>query len=347
MQNERINASTSMLASIGVVACLCWASTTIAQLPPSAPTPPTLTETSIKPASTTPVPSQPPQPTVVTIDPNLLVLKAIYQSVWGPPHACKVYQSSHAFDQQVIVSGEYKSSGLGTGQFRYTARVSSGETTLDTVQVSDGRLMYTQVGLDESPRRVNLDKIRQSIGNAIHQSGERPEVSLFLAVGGQPELLRNLYHRYFWYKAVTGQIRGIDVWQLVGRLRTERPKIYGNSSLDTQNMGIPEPSSNLPTEVRLTLGRSASAAYFPYMIEYFRRIKRQDGQPDSIELLSVLEHSEFNTAVTILDKDFVFNGQAVGKIDDETQIYVPTETIAGQTLVPFMQPAVSDVAIRP
>ena len=343
MQIERINASTFVFASIGFVACLSWASHSRAQLSPMTPSPPTLTETSAKPASFPPVPSQPPQTTVVTIDPNLLVLKAIHQSVWGPPLGCKVYQRSHAFDQQVIVSGEYKSNGLGTGQFRYTARVSSGETTLDTVQVSDGRLMYTQVGLDEPPRRVNLDKVRQSIGNAIHQAGERPEVSVYLAVGGQPELLRNLYHRYFWYKAVTGQIRGVDVWQLVGRLRTEPPKLIGNSSLDAQNMVRPEPSSNLPTEVRLTLGRSASTAYFPYMVEYFRRIKRQDGQPDAIELLSVLEHSEFNTAVTIVDKDFVFKVQdTVDKIDDETAIYLPTVAIAGQALIPFMQPVVSN-----
>ena len=333
-----------MHASIGIVACLAWASNSCAQLSPIAPSPPTLTETSIKPASVPTLPPQPPQTTVVTIDPNLLVLKAIYQSVWGPPLACKVYQSSRAFDQQVIVSGEYKASGLGTGQFRYTARVSSGETTLDTVQVSDGRLMYTQIGLDEPPRRVNLDKVRQSIGNAIHQAGERPEVSVYLAVGGQPELLRNLYHRYFWYKAVTGQIRGVDVWQLVGRLRTERPKLFGNAVLDTQNMGSPELSSNLPTEVRLTL----STAYFPYMVEYFRRIKRLDGQPDRIELLSVLEHSEFSTAVTILDKDFVFKVQdSVDKIDDETTIYLPTETIAGQALVPFMQPVVNIPGRRP
>ena len=344
MQIERMNASTLVHASIGIVACLAWASSSFAQLPPIAPSQPTLTETSINPTSIPPIASQSPQPTVVTIDPNLLVLKAIHQSVWGPPLACKVYQSSRAFDQQVIISGEYKASGLGTGQFRYTARVSSGETTLDTVQVSDGRLMYTQVGLDEPPRRVNLDKVRQSIGNAIHQAGERPEVSVYLAVGGQPELLRNLYHRYFWYKAVTGQIRGVDVWQLVGRLRTESPKLFGNSPLDVQNMGSPELNSNLPTEVRLTLGRSASAAYFPYMVEYFRRIKRLDGQSDRIELLSVLEHSEFSTAVTILDKDFVFKVQdSVDKIDDETAIYMPKLAIAGQALIPFLQPVVSNV----
>ncbi len=336
MQTERMNASTLALASIGLAAWLVWTSRTCAQSTPTTPSPPTLTATSIKPASNLPTGSQSTETTVVTMDPNQLVLNAIHQSVWGPAFACKVYQSSHAFDQQVIVSGEYKTSGLGTGQFRYTARVSSGETTLDTVQVSDGRLMFTQVGLDESPRRVNLDQVRQLLGNSIHQAGERPEVSIYLAVGGHPELLRCLYHRYFWYKAVTGQIRGVDVWQLVGRLRTEAPKLVGNAKLDQQTIGIPQTGSNLPTEVRLTLGRSASAAYFPFMVEYFRRTKRLDGRPDAIELLSVLEHTELTNSATITDKDFVFKVQdSVGKIDDETELYKPTAAIADRALFPF------------
>ena len=336
MQIERMKASKLALATIAFAACLVWTSRANAQSPPTIPSPPTLTAASVQPASNPPTGSQTTNTTVVTMDPNQLVLNAIHQSVWGPAFGCKVYQSSHAFDQQVIKSGEYKTSGLGTGQFRYTARVSSGETTLDTVQVSDGRLMFTQDGLEESPRRVNLDQVRQLLGNAIHQAGDRPDVSIYLAVGGHPELLRCLYHRYFWYKAVTGQIRGVDVWQLVGRLRSEAPKLAGNTKLDQQTIGIPQTGSNLPTEVRLTLGRSATAAYFPFMVEYFRRTKRLDGRPDAIELLSVLEHSELTNSATITDKDLVFKvPDSVDKIDDETELYKPTAAIADRTHFPF------------
>ena len=330
MQIEKRNASTWMLATIGLMAHLNWVACAHAQTSPDKPNPPTLTTNAIQPPSFPPIGSQPIDATVVTIDPNQLVLNAIHQSVWGPAYACKVHQRSHAYEQQVVVSGEYKTSGIGTGQFRYNARVSSGETTLDTIQVSDGRLMFTQVGLDDPPRRVNLDQVRQSLGNTIHHVDERPDVNFYLAVGGHPELLRSLYHRYFWYKAVAGPIRGVDVWQLVGRLRTEPPKLAGNTPLDQQTFSVPAPSSNLPTEVRLTLGRSASAAYFPYMVEYFRRTKRLDGQPDAIDLLSVLEHTERTTSVTIVDKDFVFkiqDGVKNKNIDDETALYLPTSPI--------------------
>ena len=57
--------------------------------------------------------------------------------------------------------------------------------------------MFTQIGLDEPPRRVNLDSVRQALGNAIHHASERPDVNFYLAVGGHAELLRSLYHRYF------------------------------------------------------------------------------------------------------------------------------------------------------
>ena len=330
MQIEKRNASTWMLATIGLITHLNWAACACAQTSPDKPNPHTFTTNEIQPPSIPPIGSHAIDATVVTIDPNQLVLNAIHQSVWGPAYACNVHQRSHAYEQQVVVSGEYKTSGIGTGQFRYNARVSSGETTLDTVQVSDGRLMFTQVGLDDPPRRVNLDQVRQSLGNMIHHVGERPDVNFYLAVGGHPELLRSLYHRYFWYKAVAGPIRGVDVWQLVGRLRTEPPKLAGNTPLDQQTFSVPAPSSNLPTEVRLTLGRSASAAYFPYMVEYFRRTTRLDGQPDAIELLSVLEHTERTTSVTIVDKDFVFkiqDGVKNKNIDDETALYLPSSPI--------------------
>lgn len=341
MQIERWNASTLMLAFFALSVLLVWEPNGFAQGTPVTQSPTLLTNTASKSIAASPndTQSQPQSQSqsrqVVTIDPNLIVLQAIRQSVWGPPLACKVYQRSLAYDQQVITSGEYKSSGLGTGQFRYSARVSSGKTTLDRIEVSDGRLMFMQVGVEESPRRVNLDQVRQMIGNAIHQANERPEINFYLAVGGQPELLRNLYHRYFWYKAETRQIHGVDVWVLVGRLRTDAPKPAGNATIDAQNMSPVPPGTSHPTEVQLTLGRSAAAPYFPYLVEYFKRTKRTDGQPDAIERLSVLEHTELTSNVSISDKDFVFKiPESVDKIDDDTALYKPSAILSDRSIIP-------------
>ena len=71
------------------------------------------------------------------------------------------------------------------------------------------------------------------------------------------------------------------------------------------------------------------------MIEYYLRTKRVDGQPDTIDWLSVLEHSELTTAVTIVDKDFVFKVQdSVDKIDDETPLYIPSIPLVERPLFP-------------
>lgn len=272
---------------------------------------------------------------VVTTDPNQLVLNAVHQAVWGPPIACKVYQRSAAFDQQVIASGEYKSAGNGTGQFRYSTRISAGDTTFDMIQVSDGRLMYTQLGLNEPPRRVIIDQVRQAMGHAINQANERPEVNLYMSIGGHPELLRGLYHRYRWYSGTAGKLGGVDVWQLVGRLRTEPPKLMSNTILDHQNAQSAGLSSELPTEVRLTLGRSTSMAYFPYMVEYFQRKKNANGQPTSLELTSIIEHLEPNLTVNFSDREFEFRvPENVEKIEDETNLYLPREPVAGITSFP-------------
>lgn len=270
---------------------------------------------------------------VVTADPNQIVLNAIYQSVWSPAISYKVYQHTHAYDQDVFVSGEYKTAGSGSGQFRYTARISSGATIIDTIQVSDGRLMYTQVGTNEPPKRVEIDQIRNDLGNAIYQANTRPEIAIYLAIGGQPELLRSLYHRYRWYKAVAKKIDGIDVWQLVGTLRSEPPKIAGNAPLDIAAMNPVTPEMQVPTEVVLTLGRSSSLPYFPYQVEYLRTTKGPDGRTSNLERVSTLIHSE-PTPTTVTEKDFLFKVQdSIARIDNETATYRPQSKIAGQ--MPF------------
>ena len=158
---------------------------------------------------------------------------------------------------------------------------------------------------------------------------------MHLAIGGQPELLRNLYHRYRWYKAVAGKLGGVEVWQLVGKIRTEPPKLMGSSPLDQQAVTPIPANSQLPEIVRLTLGRSASMAYFPYMVEYFQRTATPDDPPDTLEPVSKLVHTDATTSVALSEKDFVFKVQDnVERIDDETKLYMPPASIAGLPQLP-------------
>jgi hypothetical protein len=245
-----------------------------------------------------------------------------------------VYQTTKVYGQQSVTSGEYKSAGEGKGQFRYNVRISVGETTQDVLQVSDGKLMWTQVGLDQAPKRVILDQILQSLSNAIPHADTRPEVNIYLAIGGHAELLRGLYHRYNWYKAARGKLGGVDVWQLVGRLRTEPPKLSGHTLLDDSNLKMGDATRKLPPEVRLTLSRSANLAYFPYAVEYLERTRDAKGQTVGIELVTQIKHLDPTTSVNLNEQEFQYRvSDSIDKIEDETNLYLPTAPIAG--LQPF------------
>jgi hypothetical protein len=269
------------------------------------------------------------------IDPNTLVFHALKTAIAGPGIACKVHQQTTAYHQQVIMSGEYRSTGNWTGQFRYTARVSAGETTLDTIQVSDGRLMYTQFGTSTAPKLVNVEKVREQLVPRIYRPEENPDVYISLAVGGQPELLRSLYQRYHWYRVVEGKVGGVDVWQLFGKLRTEAPKYAGTAKLDLQILNLSPDTENLPSHVRLTLGRPIDVRstetkgdvvtfpYFPYMVEYFRLEKNKEGRVVRLAPVSKIEYLEPTTQFKVNDTDFVYRVEpTTERIDEETSLYL-------------------------
>jgi hypothetical protein len=196
-------------------------------------------------------------------------------------------------------------------------------------------MMWTHVGTDSPPRRVILDQVLQSIPNAMQYSDSRPEVNLMMAIGGQAELLRALYHRYNWYKAVGGKLSGVEVWQLVGRLRTEPTRIAGNTPLDDSNSVLGDSQPNLPAEARLTLSRSAKLPYFPYMIEYFDRGKDRQGQPSGFDLTTRIEYSDPQTNVHFQDQDFQYRvSDSIDEIKDETQLYLPRAPVSGLTILP-------------
>lgn len=269
----------------------------------------------------------------VATDPNQLVLAAVRQAVWGPSIACRVQQTTKAYGQQALWIGEFKSEALATTpmrRLRYTARVAVGETAFDFIQVSDGRILWTQSTPSGAPKRIILDQVLQNIPSGLQYPDSRPEIHLMLAVGGQAELLRGLYHRYNWYKAVSGKIAGADVWQLVGRLRTEPTRIAGNAPIDNMNSILGATSPHLPSEARLTLNRSAKFPYFPMIIEYFQRRDTNHVQGNAFELMTRIEFKDPTTEVRFDDKEFSFRiNDTIEEIKDETQDYLPTTPIPG------------------
>ena len=260
-----------------------------------------------------------------SIDPNQLVLQAVHRAVWGPSFSCRIRQRSISNEHQLDAQGEYWQTGQGTGQIKMQLDLKTDKGVISNwLQVSDGRLLWTSIGDGEPPRRVYLDRIRQSLGSMIRDPKEHPEAALYLAIGGQAEALRCLYFRYRWFKVFAGiDEHGRDVWQLVGTLRTEMPQ--PNSA--TKNDGwlvVPSPPPEVPTDVRLTLGRDEKLLLFPLKIDYYRREKSEGGLPGKLLLVSTIERDEVESPITVARDFFHFQvPDEADQIVDETSDYLP------------------------
>jgi len=240
-------------------------------------------------------------------------------------------QESFLGDQELKVEGQYWQMGQGSGQMKMVLEWNGTQpaTKSQWTQISDGRLLWTNMGKKEPPRRVYLDRVRQSLGSIVRDPNGHPEATLYLAIGGQAESLRCLYFRYRWFKVYAGNDeKGRAVWQLVGTLRNEMPQPCSVTKVDGM-LVVPNPNAEVPTDVRLTLGRDEKLSHFPYKIDYFRREKSEDGLPGRLVLLSTIENDEVVSPISVPRDFFQFQvPDAADQIDDETNDYMPLIPLA-------------------
>lgn len=259
-----------------------------------------------------------------SIDPNQLVLLAVERAVWGPSLTCKIHQTSEWGPHKVKAEGKYCHTGGGAGQFKTEMVLDVGDQKTNFLQVSDGRLVWTNLGNGEAPRRVYLDRIRESLGGWVRKPGLHPEISLYLAVGGQAEALRCLYHRYRWFKVVSGiDNKGREVWQLVGTIRSEPPSPASQTPIDNLLVSQSVPAE-VPTDVRLTLGRDEKSYLFPYKMDYYRREKSETGSPGNFVRVSTIEYSQIESPIEFAADFFDYRvSDDADQIQDETKDYMP------------------------
>jgi hypothetical protein len=263
-------------------------------------------------------------PTPPSIDPNALVLQALEQSVWGPSFSCQIRQRTKLYDHEMVGVGQYWHAGEGTGKLETYVRFAVADSFSNLIQVSDGRLMWTSTRANEPLRKVHLDRVRQAFPN-MGRGSNRPDVAMYLAIGGQPEMLRMLYLRYRWYKAYAGTYRTVPVWQLIGTLRTQPPSITSAAPIDGHALRT-DPPKEIPTDVRLTLGREGEFISFPFQIEYFVQ-KPDEENRERLVPFSTVEYYDYATHIDT-SKLFRYEVQKdVDQIEDETALYLPPTQI--------------------
>ncbi len=275
-----------------------------------------------------PSPASPAIPTPGSeLDPAAVLRRAIWQAVWGEPISCRVRQRIEMFDKELVGVGSYDQAGQGSGKLKWQMRLAAADAVTNYLQISDGRLFWTSHQVEEEIKlnRVDLGKIRERIGPVRQSDLSNPLLAIELAIGGQAEMLRNLYHRYQWESAVPTKLDQQPIWLLTGQIRQTAPIPAGRAPID-QTMVNASQTGLLPQRVRLSLGRTEQFPFFPYRIEYFRQ--KADSQDVEWETITVVEFFEVSKPTVMEPELFQYEVRdSVEVIGDDTMNYLPASSL--------------------
>lgn len=261
------------------------------------------------------------------LDPEAVVRRAIWQAVWGEPIASRVRQKISMFGKELVGVGSYCHAGKGTSKLKWQMRFASAEAVTNYLQISDGRLLWTSQQVNEriEVNRVDLDPIRERIGVVRESDLSNPLLAMELAIGGQAELLRSLYHRYDWETAVPAKLDQQPVWLLTGEIRKMPPIPAARAPID-QAMQSASQTGLLPERVRLALGRTEQYPFFLHRIEYFKK-KEADGNT-LWEPITVIEFFEVSAPEALEPELFQYEVRdTVEAIQDDTSKYLPASPL--------------------
>ncbi len=291
------------------------------------------------PAPLAPVERALPPPIPLTVAPqetaSLLIHNALRQAVWGPAVTCKIRQRISLLDKQLVGVGKYAHAGRGSGKLKMHVRLVAGDQINTLVQVSDGTLVNSSqhIGDFAQRSRIDLNRIREYLGPITTASLEDPVIAMYLAVGGQAELLRKLAQQYRWTHVQSGKLGELDVWWLSGELASEPPTIRAYAQID-QLLYAPNDSGLLPTKARIALGRGEPFPLWLYQIEQAREDSLM-GIKSQTRLSMLLEFTE--PAIVEQLPDELFQSQSSNEtIVEETQRYLPPAPAIART--PVAQP---------
>ncbi len=303
------------------IICTPWVSSGIAQSPQPFGVPEQLS------SSDSGLPPMIPATPAANETGTLLVHNALRQAVWGPPMSCKIRQRTTLFDKQLVSYGSYAHAGQGTGQLKMHVRLATEKRINTLLEVSDGRVMYSTQHIGETVQRsrVDLNRIREYLGPITTASLEDPVIAMYLAVGGQAELLRKLAQQYRWTHVQAGQLGNVDVWLLTGELATEPAALRAAAEID-QLLLHPSNSKLLPTKVQIALGKGNPFPLWLYQVGQAREVCL-DGTKSNTRLSMFLEFTEpellKNAPPELFQSD-----TSEETIVEETRRYLPPTPVA-------------------
>lgn len=275
--------------------------------------------------------------------------RTLHESVWGQPVVCDVRQSSSIFNRKMTGFGKYVRGGQGSGRMRFSMQIPAGDQMNSLLQVSDGELLYSasSIGDQANRTRIDLGKIRERLVITTDSIND-PEIAMYLAVGGQAELLRNLCQNYQWTKVTKGKLDQIDVWWLTGELDRDILCPRAAAEIDVQIRGQNQ-SGLMPTEARLAVSRAnAEVPFWLYQADL-----RRSAQPPELPYgnrsgLSIL--TEWPNPVAVPTEKLAsetFEAQSTNDpFSEETGLYLPPPIPATVITAPVITaPAASPASV--
>jgi hypothetical protein len=185
---------------------------------------------------------------------------ALHEAVWGGPAQSEVRQEIELNGQRSTGFGDFVRGGQGSGRLRMNIRLAAGNQFHHLIQVCDGELMYSHEELGNTSRRtrVDLGRVRERLV-ITSDSLNDPVIAMYLAIGGQAELLRKLSQQYEWTGLRPGDVAGEPVWWLVGKLAEQPVAVRAHADIDTLT---PDAFGFRPRDVQVAIGRENSAMPF-------------------------------------------------------------------------------------
>jgi hypothetical protein len=254
--------------------------------------------------------------------------RTLHEAVWGQPVVCDVRQTSRIFDRKMTGFGKYVRGGQGSGQMRFSMQLPAGNKMNSLLQVSDGELVYTNQSIGSTPQRTRIDlgKVRDRL--VINsESLNDPVTAMYLAVGGQAEVLRNLCQQYTWTQVKQGSLEQVDVWWVSGQRDLNAAGPTASAEIDQRGREKNQ-SGLLPTHVRLAISRpSAPVPFWLYHLEQSRPAGSREGISPNANTGHVQVLTEWPNPVLIPQSELsadIFHSQSTNDpFAEETSMYLP------------------------
>lgn len=282
--------------------------------------------------------SQPsPQPIMANPAPRevgqRIVHKTLHEAVWGLPMMCEVRQSIQIADKKRSSFGKYVRSGKGLGKMRMTLQVPAADQMNSLFQVSDGDLLTTfeSIGNHSMMSQIDLLKVQERL-RITPETYKDPVIAMYLAIGGQAEVLRKVCQKYDWTKVTDGQLGDQKVWWIRGIASAEPVGPVAKALVDVRLFEKTDANVFWPN-VKLAIGQvDSKAPFWLYQVETW-----SDGDADGKGKAYVM--TEWDSPIQLKPQQLTpdlfqsSRDQSISEVRDETKIYLP--------------PASSNMAVQP